>query len=131
MEGKLLSRSEWSSTLPMFPHWSIYHTGDWLDAVEEATGLAVHRLGISAKQGPVLLLPVFERRLAGVPSLLSPPPGLGIEFMGPLYRLPVSAKRDRVEILSDEATRVAVEFCHARWNPALIFLKCSPSIQDV
>ena len=123
--------ADWHSALTKFEDRSIFHTSEWLDTIGETTGFELIRLEVSDRNGPVMLFPLFAKKLGGIVSLLSPPPGLALEFLGPLYRFPPRAKRDRKESMAVEATRLAIEFCEARYHPSLFFVRCGPPFQDI
>src|SRR5438034_493310 len=97
--------ADWHSALTKFEDRSIFHTSEWLDTIGETTGFELIRLEVSDRNGPVMLFPLFAKKLGGIVSLLSPPPGLALEFLGLLYRFPPRAKRDRKESMAVDYLR--------------------------
>lgn len=78
---------------------------------------------------PVLGLPFFSRRTGPLRSLLSPPPSLGIEFLGPAISDALS-KSEASEVERLGVLREFLQKVERMFQPSLSYLRLTPSITD-
>lgn len=108
---------------------TVYHRSGWLRAVEETTGHSCVRLVAREHGNPVVALPLFRLKTGPLKAVLSPPPSLGIEYLGPLMddELLGSAARetDRLRVMDELLSKVEEEY-----RPSLTYLRVSPSMTD-
>ena len=128
---RLVESSDWASLLEEFPSSTVFHTSEWLETVGELTGTHLIRLAVFNSAGPIFLFPLFLKRVAGMRALLSPPPGLAIEYLGPLYNFPPRAKRDKREAMAYESTKLAIEMLRRKFQPTIFYVRTTPAVDDV
>jgi hypothetical protein len=76
-------RERWNEFVSQSPHGTIFHRLEFLRVLERQTDATLHLL-IGYKSEEVRgIFPLFERSVGPVRLLFSPPPGMGVPYLGP------------------------------------------------
>ena len=78
-------RATWDEYVRESPTGTFFHRFDVLEVVERHASARLTPLVGHKGQEPVGIFPIFEIRKGGVSTAFSPPPGLGLPFMGPIH----------------------------------------------
>lgn len=128
MEVRELGPSEWGEALPK-TGFGPFHTPEALRVLDAHMTGEMRLFGGFKGQQPIGLLPAFVRERAGVRTVLSPPPGLGIRGIGPVVTStsPKQRKREGVNRSFTEKVLGAVDADDPR---TLFRMECSPQYGD-
>lgn len=123
-------RRVWEDSVNSWRSATVYHRSEWLDAIEEVTRRQAIRIVGSEKGSPLIALPIFETGIGPLLSLASPPPSLGIEFLGPI--MPDRLLRDaKCETERIRVQRAALKWLHENYRrQSLCYLRMGPEIRD-
>jgi len=75
---------KWNDNVERSPMGSIFHKWEFLKVVEKHTSSQLHTLIGYKGQEPIGLFPVFEIEKGPIKTVFSPPPEVGVPFMGPI-----------------------------------------------
>jgi len=120
------SREAWDRLVTEWEASSVFHRWEWLEAASHASGTDLTRLIVSVDGEPEIAMPVFSHHFGPVAALLSPPPRLGIEYLGPSFS--ASSSRDgskRMKVLRALLDWVAKEF-----GPSFFYTRTVPLVRD-
>jgi len=120
------SREAWERLSTMWEASSIFHRWEWLEAASRASGTDLKRLIVSTDGVPEIAMPVFSRHFGPVVALMSPPPRLGIEYLGPSFA--VGSAEDggkRTKVLKALLDWVVTEF-----GPSFFYARTVPLMRD-
>jgi len=106
MEIQRLSLAEWEDALPN-TGVGPFHQPEMLALIDEYEDGELQLLGGFRGQEPVGLMPVFVRRMYSLRFVISPPPDLGVPWLGPVL-LPTSPKQRKREKLNERFTEAAL-----------------------
>ncbi|WP_416841517.1 lipid II:glycine glycyltransferase FemX [Haloferax sp. DFSO52] len=123
-----LTLDEWDETLPN-TGVDVFHSSAVLGAIDQHFDGEMHLLGAYKGEQPVALLPLFERKNAIGRVLVSPPPSMGIPYIGPVM-MPNSPKQSVYESINNDFSKLVVDELGVRSNRAFIRILCSPSYVD-
>ncbi|ELY45809.1 lipid II:glycine glycyltransferase FemX [Natronorubrum tibetense] len=90
-------REQWDDYVEQSPMGTFFHRYDVLEVIERHASAELHPLVGYKGQEPVGIFPVFEIRKGGVSTAFSPPPGLGLPFLGPAHLNENKLKRRKLE----------------------------------
>ena len=79
-----VSSSEWQRLVDRTETSTAFHQTEWLNAAAAASKLEGIRLILESDGEALAGLPLFRKQVGPVRGVLSPPPALGIEYLGPL-----------------------------------------------
>jgi len=109
---------------------TVYHQSRWLDVLSAASGLPTSRIIVDINGEASIGLPFCVRQLGPLRAVLSPPPGFGIEYLGPMIagRMGEPRRRERNWI---EAMERLLQWIGERYHPGLVYVRGAPFIRDV
>ena len=128
MEIETMSLSEWGENLPA-SGFDVFHTEEALAVLDEHTSAELRLYGGFKGSQPVALLPVFVRRNAVGRAVFSPPPSLGVPYLGPIAT-PNSPKQRKQEKVNREFTQEVLERLSADSSRTLLRFVCSTDFLD-
>ena len=108
-----------------------FHRAAWLRAAEEASGFHLRPLVVREGGGWAATFPVFEARRGPFRICMSPPPGLGIPFLGPSVWVPLGSRPSHTEGFWRQLVRSSVERVDQRGRHHLTRIILSPHFQDL
>ena len=108
---------------------SVYHRAGWLSALSRASGMEI--LPLVARDGnePILAVPFFAGRSGPLRIVVSPPPRLGVEYLGPIPSPQTLASRKHGEILF-HAIESLLDWLQGAVKPSLIYMRTVPQLED-
>lgn len=121
---------EWNALTAKSPHATVFHREEWMRVCERHVAGQTHRLLLRWKGEPVAVLPLFTRRYGPLRVASSPPPGVGIQYQGPLFlNLETMPQYRREEVFTAFAEALDRRMKAARISHALF--RYSPGELDV
>lgn len=90
-------RGEWDRYVTRSRAGTLFHQYDVLELIEKYASARLHTLIGRKGQEPVGIFPVFEVKKGGISTAFSPPPRLGIPFLGPAPITNQQMKRRKTE----------------------------------
>jgi len=108
-------------------HATIFHSPEWLKVASSIVPQRVQILRIAQGEETIGALPHVHLRRGPLRMILSPPPGLGMQYLGPLVQHLDGMKQDKRERRLDAIAGAVMEhmhntrsrFCQMRWTPGL------------
>ena len=88
---------EWDHIVRRADNGTVFHEYEMLRAMERHSSSSLHALVGYKGQEAVGVLPVYEIRKGGVGTAFSPPPRLGIPYLGPLHICDQPLKQRKLE----------------------------------
>jgi len=85
------SRQLYAEFVPLCADWTVYHTPEWLDFLDEFALGECEILGIYRDETLVGMLPGRKTKLGPLRLFGSPMPGWCTSYLGPVWREPVAA----------------------------------------
>ena len=123
-----MTLGEWRDALPS-DGFEFFHDADALAVIADHAGGTLRLFGAFKGQEAVGLLPVFVRDVPLGRVVVSPPPSLGVPFLGPLL-MPNSPKRRKRESLNRRFVGEVLDVLDADARGTMLRLVCSPSYAD-
>ena len=124
-----VSSSEWQSLVERTETSTAFHQIEWLDAAAAASDLEGIKIILELDGEALVGLPLFKKQVGPVRGVLSPPPALGIEYLGPLVGPgPLSTpgeERGYLKILQTLLTWI-----DQRFRPSIVYFRMVPGIKD-
>ncbi|MDG6251420.1 GNAT family N-acetyltransferase [Methanocalculus sp.] len=100
IELKILKQNEspeWDTIIENSIHGTIFHRWDWLKIVEKHTnGTFYPIIGLNNTE-PIAAFPLFVQKKYNLNMVFSPPPHVGMLFLGPVFREYELLKQDKKE----------------------------------
>ncbi|KAB1191222.1 MULTISPECIES: GNAT family N-acetyltransferase [Haloferax] len=123
-----LTLDEWDDVLPA-SGVEVFHSAAVLGAIDQQFDGEMRLLGAYKGEQPVALLPTFERKNALGRVIVSPPPSMGIPYIGPVM-MPNSPKQSTYEMVNKDFSSLVMDELGVRSNRAFVRIICSPSYVD-
>lgn len=123
-----LTLDDWDDTLPS-SGVEVFHSSAVLDAIDQQFDGEMHLFGAYKGEQPVALFPTFERKNALGRVIVSPPPSMGIPYIGPVM-MPNSPKQTAYESVNKESAALVMDELGVRSNRAFVRIICAPSYVD-
>ena len=109
------------------PLATAFHRPEWLAAVQDITGESVRLLRVLQGRETTAILPHVHARWGPIRVLLSPPSGLGMQYLGPLIPEWGDLKQDKrearlnalAEAIRNHMRERRIRFCRVRCAPGL------------
>jgi hypothetical protein len=127
-EGKHLEN--WNEYVKKSQQGTIFHTMEWLKIAEKFSGGRLYPIIGLRGEEVVALYPVFFIRKKTIKTVFSPPPNMGIQYLGPAYIGIDGLKQDRVERILDEVHEGFETFIERDLRPNYSFVLTSPGAMD-
>lgn len=125
------SDQEWDWLCERADQSTVFHQSTVLAVLETYADATLHRLVGYKGQEPVGLFPVFELRRAGVTAVFSPPPQLGVSFLGPLSITDDQLKQRKRERRGKRFVDACLSWIEDRIDPRYIRICTVPEYEDV
>ncbi|WP_207589619.1 GNAT family N-acetyltransferase [Halomontanus rarus] len=90
-------REQWNEYVDQSAAGTFFHRYDVLEVIERHASAELYTLVGYKGQEPVGIFPIFEIRKGGISTAFSPPPGLGLPFLGPAHLNENKLKRRKLE----------------------------------
>jgi len=120
----------WDSLIEVSPYGSIFHILDWLRIAEKHTNSKLYPL-IGIKGEKVIgVFPIFYKKKGPLKMVFSPPPKVGIPYMGPVLLGYEKLKQEKKESLIMDFFTGVDNFIHDNFNPDYISFELSPGLID-
>ena len=124
-----VSSSEWQRLVDRTETSTAFHQTEWLNAAAAASKLEGIRVIVESDGEALVGLPLFMKQVGPVRGVLSPPPALGIEYLGPLI------VRATIGTASDERKYLLVlqkllAWIDERFRPSIVYFRMVPGISD-
>jgi len=126
-EERLGDATDYDSLVHRIPQATVFHTSEWLKVVDAITPGGLWFLRVVQGGETVGVLPHTHQRRGPFRLAFSPPPGLGIQYLGPLipgWTEMKQGKREQRLAAIAEALEVHLratrnQYCQIRWAPGL------------
>jgi hypothetical protein len=129
MELERLTLEEWGDALPK-TGFEVFHTPEALSVMDDHADADLQLYGGFKGQQAVALVPLFVRRPAFGPKVvLSPPPSLGVPYLGPIL-MPVSPKQKKQERLNQKFTDAILDEIGMEESRTVFRIMGSPGYDD-
>src|SRR5712692_5256202 len=124
-----VSSSDWQRFVDTAEASTAFHRVEWLNAAEAASNIEAIKVIVESDGDPLVGLPLFKKQVGPVRGVLSPPPALGIEYLGPLVcRGPLRTAGDEREYL--KIFQTLLSWLDQRFRPSIVYLRMVPGITD-
>jgi hypothetical protein len=129
MELERLTFEEWADALPK-TGFEVFHTPEMLSVLDDHASGDLRLYGGFKGQQAVALLPVFVRRTPLAPdAVLSPPPGMGVPYLGPIL-MPASPKQKKQERLNRKFVDAVLEDIDVEESRTMLRMLAGPGYDD-
>ena len=126
-EETLEDGSDYPELASQSPLATAFHRPEWLAAVQDITGESVRLLRVLQGRETTAILPHVHARWGPIRVLLSPPSGLGMQYLGPLIPEWGDLKQDKrearlnalAEAVRNHMRERRIRFCRIRCAPGL------------
>jgi lipid II:glycine glycyltransferase (peptidoglycan interpeptide bridge formation enzyme) len=120
----------WDGLIEASPYGTIFHTFDWLRIAEKHTNSKLYPL-IGLKGEEVIgVFPLFYKKKGPLKMIFSPPPKVGIPYMGPVLLGYNKLKQEKKESLITDFFTGIDKFIHDNFKPHYTYFKLSPGLID-
>ena len=120
----------WDVLVESFTHGTIFHTLNWLRIVEKHTNSKLYPLiGIKGEK-VVGIFPIFYRKKGILRMVFSPPPKVGIPYMGPVLFDYERLKQEKRESLLHDFVRGLDSFIQNNFKPHYTYIRMPPGLND-
>ncbi len=124
-----VSSSDWQRLVDRAETSTAFHQLEWLNAAAAASDLEAIKLIVESDGEELVGLPLFKKQVGLVRGVLSPPPALGIEYLGPLvHRGPLGTAGDEREYL--RVLQTLLTWINQRFRPSIVYFRMVPGIKD-
>jgi CelD/BcsL family acetyltransferase involved in cellulose biosynthesis len=108
-----------------------FHRAAWLRAAERASHFRLRAIVVREGGGWVATVPLYESRRGPVRLTWSPPPNLGLPFLGPTMFVPSASRASHREGLWRQLVSLLLERVDRDWAPHVTRLILGPDFQDI
>ncbi len=122
--------NQWDKLLLKAPHRTIFHTWEWLKIVEKHTKTKLYPIIGFKGTNPIGIFPVFYQKKGFFRSVLSPPTGAGVLYLGPLIIDYENMKQGRKESTLFELLTATDKFIFSELNAKYIKIRSPPRLLD-
>src|SRR2546422_2808558 len=127
---EMRSDSKWDDLVTDWRSSTVFHQSGWLEAAAKSSKQSLVRLVGRADDEEVLAMPMFRSKSGPLRTILSPPPKLGIQHLGPVLRDEVqdspSQEGLRLQILGELLDAIT-----HRFGPGLLYFRTVPRLTDL
>ena len=121
---------KWDSLVETSPYGTIFHTHNWLTIVEKHTNSKLYPLiGVRGEE-VIGVFPIFYKKKGSLKMVFSPPPKVGIPYMGPVLLGYDKLKHEKKESLITDFYTGIDRFVHDEFKPHYISFKLPPGLID-
>ncbi|RLI78011.1 hypothetical protein DRP07_11505 [Archaeoglobales archaeon] len=103
--AKKKDKDIWDKAVLKSERGTIFHTWDWLEILEESSGLRLYYLLLFDGDELFGIFPIFEGKKYFLKYGYSPPPGFEMTYLGPLFIRYMNLKQNKKEEKILKATR--------------------------
>ncbi|MFW6041289.1 MAG: GNAT family N-acetyltransferase, partial [Thermoplasmatota archaeon] len=119
-------KEKWNDCVDKSPMGSIFHKFEFLEVIKKHTSSQLHTLVGYKGQEPIGLFPVFEIKRGPMSTVFSPPPEVGIPFIGPILVNYENLKQKKKESRNRNFIEKIVEYINNNISPSYISITSSP-----
>jgi len=133
MELKVARKGDselWNRIVQESPHGTLFHTWEWLGAVEKQTGSMLYPLLGIKGESPLALMPVFLKKIRFANLALSPPSRALQLYMGPIFADYYGLKQGKRESYYSEFIREANMFFASDLKCNFVRIRTPPGLID-
>ena len=121
---------KWDMLIEASPYGTIFHTLDWLRIAEKYTNSELYPLiGLKGEKA-IGFFPIFYEKKGPLKMVFSPPPKVGIPYMGPVLLGYDKLKQEKKESLITDFYTGIDRFIQDNFKPHYIDFKLPPSLID-
>ncbi|MFP8890752.1 lipid II:glycine glycyltransferase FemX [Natrialbaceae archaeon A-CW2] len=110
-------RARWNTLIEESPQGTIYHRKEFLEVVAEHAGADLHLLIGYKTDEPRGVFPLFEQRKGPLRIVFSPPPGLGVPYLGPALLNYRKMKQRKAELSNKQFVEGCLEWADEEIDP--------------
>ncbi len=126
-EGRLGEVADYESLVSNVPQATVFHTSKWLRVVDAITPGTLRFLRVMHGGETVGILPHTHLRRGPFRLVLSPPPRLGMQYLGPLIpgwtEMKQGKREQRLVTIADallvHLRETRTKYCQIRWAPGM------------
>lgn len=126
-----LSAAEWDDAIERSPHGTVFHRSSLLAVLATHSGGTLHRLAAFKGQELRGLFPVFELSRGPVTTGFSPPPQLGVPYLGPVLVNGGKLKRRKYERTNRALVEGTLDWLRDERSPSYIHVETGPAYGDI
>ena len=124
------SQEEWNNLVDKCPYATIFHTWNWLKIAEKHTKSRLYPLVGLKSTTPISIYPVFLQKRGLVRLAFSPPPKVGLLYLGPLIVDYDQLKQSKRESTFIGFQREVDAFIFSELNVNYFRVRSSPGLSD-
>jgi hypothetical protein len=121
---------EWDAIVENSPHGTIFHKWAWLKTIETHTRSELFPLLVKKPEGPVGIIPLFFQKKSMFRMVFSPPPHVGLFYLGPVLIETVPRKQGKWEEDYLEFHQAVDQFIKNELRPDYISISLPPTLSD-
>jgi len=102
--------AKWDEIVNNSNQATIFHTWDWLKICDKHSNFNLVPLICYINTEPIAIYPLFYLKKAGLKMVFSPPPHLGLLYLGPAFLNYESLKQSKKESYSTGTQKIVDQF---------------------
>lgn len=110
-------RARWNEFVKESPQGTIYHRREFLEIIAEHAGADLHLLIGYKTEEPRGIFPLFEKQKGPLRLVFSPPPGLGVPYLGPALLNYRKMKQRKTELSNKRFVEGCLEWVDEEIGP--------------
>jgi len=131
IDVRQLDADSWNDLVTTAPDATGFHLAESLDVLADETDTTVYRLAGFKGEEPCGLFPVFVKSFGPVTTLFSPPPGVKVNYLGPLLVNADKLKQRRRELRHSRFVDACIEWLDSTVSPSFTTVRTTPGYADV
>jgi len=124
-------KEEWNRYVEDSPMSTIFHTYSFLKVVEKHTNTRLHTIIGYKGQHPIGLFPFFEMKKGPFSMVFSPPPEVGVPYIGPLLLNYQNLKQRKRESRHKNFIEKTLEYIRQNLDPSYYLITTCPEYDDI
>jgi lipid II:glycine glycyltransferase (peptidoglycan interpeptide bridge formation enzyme) len=124
-------KEQWDGFIEESPHGLIFHKWDFLKIMEKYSTYELNAFGIYDGDALIGLIPIFNKKIKGIKTSFSPPPKMGVPYLG----LVLGKQYDG---LSQRKKEICINSCAdeingeiLKYNPNYLLINAVPNFVDI
>lgn len=126
-----VTSAEWDEAVSRSPQGTVFHLSAALDVLAEHAGATLHRLAAFKGQELRGIVPLFELDRGPLTTVFSPPPKLGVPYLGPAMVNCEKLKRRKHERTNRALVEGTLDWLRNECAPSYIHLETTPAYTDL
>ncbi len=120
----------WDTLVGASPYGTVFHLLDWLKIIEKHTNSILYPL-IGMKGEKIIgVFPIFYKKKGPLKMVFSPPPKVGVPYLGPVLLDYDKLKQEKKESLIIHFCTEINKFVNNKIRPSYMYLKLPPGLID-